>query len=63
MADLAIVPFQDYLDLGSEARMNIPSTVGNHNWSWRMQKGMATKKLAKKIARLTVITGRARKEG
>ena len=63
VADLAIVPFQDYLDLGSEARMNIPSTVGNHNWSWRMQKGMATKKLAKKIARLTVITGRARKEG
>lgn len=31
----AVIPMQDLMGLGSEARMNIPSTVGNSNWSWR----------------------------
>ena len=31
----AIIPMQDFLRLGSEARMNTPGTVGN-NWGWRM---------------------------
>lgn len=60
VADLAVIPMQDYLELGSEARINIPSTVGGNNWRWRMEKGAAAKKLAKKIARLTDIYGRAR---
>jgi 4-alpha-glucanotransferase len=30
-----IVPMQDVLGLGSEARMNTPGTVGDHNWRWR----------------------------
>ena len=30
-----IAPLQDVLGLGAEARMNVPSTVGPHNWSWR----------------------------
>ena len=34
-ADVVIVPIQDLLGLGNEARMNFPSTVGN-NWRWRM---------------------------
>lgn len=34
-AELAIVQMQDILELGNEARMNYPSTVG-HNWRWRM---------------------------
>lgn len=34
VADLAIIPLQDILLLGSEARMNIPST-GEGNWAWR----------------------------
>ncbi len=63
VADLAVVPFQDYLDLGSEARMNIPSTVGGINWRWRCPKDAATKKLAKKMARLSAIYGRARETG
>ena len=63
VADLAVVPFQDYLNLGSEARINTPSTVGGLNWKWRMPKDCATKKLAKKMARLTTIYGRAREEG
>ena len=63
VAELAIVPFQDYLDLGSQARMNIPSTLGGINWRWRCPKDAATKKLAKKMARLTTMYGRARKTG
>ena len=35
-ADTVIVPMQDYLGLGNEARMNTPSTLGGRNWSWRV---------------------------
>ncbi len=63
VADLAVIPLQDYLNLGSEARMNIPSTVGGINWRWRCPKDCTTKKLAKKMARLTTIYGRARETG
>lgn len=34
-ANMAIVPIQDLLSLGTEARINTPSTLGN-NWKWRM---------------------------
>ena len=37
-ARLAIVQAQDVLGLGSEARMNTPSTVGV-NWRWRLEPG------------------------
>ena len=33
-AEVAIIPLQDIMELGSEARMNIPGTVGD-NWNWR----------------------------
>lgn len=61
-ADLAIVPMQDYLDLGSEARFNTPSTLGGNNWCWRMTKGQMKKKLARRMARMTELYGRARNE-
>jgi 4-alpha-glucanotransferase len=35
VAEMAIVPMQDVLELGSEARMNIPG-LGDGNWTWRM---------------------------
>ena len=35
-AALAVAPMQDYLGLGSEARLNIPGTTTN-NWRWRVQ--------------------------
>lgn len=57
VADTAIIPMQDYLGLGSEARMNTPSTLGD-NWKWRMEKGEFTGELAEKIKRLTWIYGR-----
>ena len=37
-AQIVIIPVQDVLELGSEARMNVPGTEGD-NWSWRMKPG------------------------
>ncbi len=48
-AKSAIIPMQDYLHLGAEARMNMPSTLGN-NWKWRVLESDLTPKLAMKIA-------------
>ncbi len=45
---LAVVPMQDFLNLGEEAIMNRPSTAQG-NWLWRMKPKVATKALAKKI--------------
>lgn len=58
VGNLAVIPMQDYLGLGSQARMNTPSTVGPQNWSWRMEPGAYDQGLAAKIARLTDITAR-----
>ena len=33
-----IFPMQDILSLGADARMNVPSTCGSSNWSWKMKK-------------------------
>jgi 4-alpha-glucanotransferase len=57
-AHMAIVPMQDYLGLDGRARMNTPSTLGGHNWRWRMRPGAASPALAEKIHRLTAINGR-----
>ena len=57
VANLCVIPMQDFLGLGNEARMNIPSTLGN-NWIWRMKENELTDKLADKIAKLTRMYGR-----
>ncbi|MGM0366174.1 MAG: 4-alpha-glucanotransferase [Actinomycetota bacterium] len=36
VADTSIIPMQDILGLGNQARMNLPSTTGN-NWKWRLK--------------------------
>lgn len=46
-----IIPIQDYLNLGGEARMNTPGTSEN-NWQFRINSGDLTKSLSKKIAGL-----------
>ena len=56
-AKWAVVPVQDYLDLGAEARMNFPGTTGS-NWTWRMEQGALTPALAEKIYNLTKLYGR-----
>lgn len=50
-ANTLIVPLQDILCLGNEARMNLPGTVGN-NWGWRYSEALLTGQLSKKLAQL-----------
>lgn len=57
VADTAVIPMQDYLGLGAEARMNVPSTLGT-NWKWRMKKGVCTPELARKIRDVVKLYGR-----
>jgi 4-alpha-glucanotransferase len=51
IADLAIVPMQDFLGLGSEARMNVPGTAKG-NWRWRLRAAEASPALADQMAEL-----------
>ena len=57
VAQLAIVPAQDLLELGSEGRMNTPS-VASGNWSWRAPEGCWTTELAKCLAGLAEVADR-----
>lgn len=57
IADLAIIPVQDYLGLDSSARINEPGTVGT-NWKWRMLDGELTKEIAQKSRRMARLYGR-----
>ena len=56
-AYMAIIPVQDILGLGKEARMNIPSTLGG-NWTWRVDKAALTDELADKLKTMSVNSGR-----
>jgi len=57
-SNLAIIPMQDWLGLGSGSRINTPSTVGKHNWRWRLGKWALSPKMADEMARLTNMYGR-----
>ncbi|MFH1728662.1 MAG: 4-alpha-glucanotransferase [Pseudomonadota bacterium] len=58
VSDFAIIPLQDFLVLGAEARMNIPGTVSKDNWSWRMRKEDMSDDLAISIKRKINLYGR-----
>lgn len=57
VSDTCVIPMQDYLGLGAEARTNVPSTLGT-NWKWRMLPGEFTDELAEKIYDMTKLYGR-----
>lgn len=57
-AALAVVPLQDVLNLGTEARMNLPGTTGDHNWTWRYNPALLLPSLADSLRTLTEQTGR-----
>lgn len=57
VAELTVVQAQDLLGLGSESRMNTPSTVGT-NWQWRALPGAFTPELAQKLRRKMQVYGR-----
>lgn len=67
-SDYAIVPWQDIF--GSPDRVNLPGTVGEHNWTWRMEPKVEellsrddTTSAADWLAGLTASGGRAKQEG
>lgn len=57
VADTAVIPVQDYLGLGAEARINTPSTLGG-NWLFRLKEGQLTNQQAQQIYELNRIYGR-----
>jgi 4-alpha-glucanotransferase len=54
---MSIVPVQDILKLGSDARMNTPGAESD-NWSWRVEAGALTREHAERLRKLAEITGR-----
>ncbi|HYG99869.1 MAG TPA: 4-alpha-glucanotransferase [Terriglobales bacterium] len=57
VAKLCVIPLQDMLGLGSEARMNVPSQ-SDGNWGWRFSPEMLTKELAQKLALIAEVADR-----
>ncbi|MGD9144706.1 MAG: 4-alpha-glucanotransferase [Anaerolineae bacterium] len=57
-ANTAMTTTQDLLNLGHEARMNTPSTIGPPNWCWRLLDGALSDDIAKGLLELTAIYGR-----
>ena len=57
VSDTAIIPLQDYLELGSEARINTPSTLGG-NWEWRVKADACTPELSARMLELAQVFGR-----
>jgi len=57
VAEIAIVPVQDILSLGSDARMNTPGKE-HGNWSWRLAHAALTREHAERLRQLGVIAGR-----
>jgi 4-alpha-glucanotransferase len=57
VADVAIVPLQDVLGLGSSARMNLPGTVSG-NWKWRYRPGALTGELSERLRELVTLYDR-----
>jgi 4-alpha-glucanotransferase len=58
VADTAIVPLQDVLGAGSEARMNTPATMSG-NWKWRFQSGALTAGIRARLSELATLYERA----
>ena len=52
-AQTVIIPIQDLLGLGSEARMNTPGTISDTNWSWRMSASVLTDSMKEKMKKIT----------
>ena len=57
VADTVLIPLQDVLGLGSEARMNLPGSGVGH-WQWRFSPGMVKPALARRLKELAVLYDR-----
>lgn len=58
VSDLCVVQMQDLLDLGADARMNLPGTLSGKNWTWRMAPDAITPALTKRLRHLTKLYAR-----
>ena len=56
-AGLAIAPLQDLLNLGAEARMNVPGSMGG-NWRWRCTDEMLSQQIFERLLGLTMESNR-----
>ncbi|MCI9070702.1 4-alpha-glucanotransferase [Clostridium sp.] len=59
VSDVSVALMQDFLNLGNETRVNVPSTLGT-NWKWRAKEGSYTDELADKIYKYTKMYGRCK---
>jgi 4-alpha-glucanotransferase len=57
VSDTAIIPLQDVLGLGTDARMNLPASTSG-NWDWRYQEGALTEEMLSRLAELSQTYGR-----
>jgi 4-alpha-glucanotransferase len=57
VANFAIAPFQDFLELGNEARMNYPGSLGG-NWAWRVTQELIDSRLVERIREINYLYGR-----
>jgi 4-alpha-glucanotransferase len=57
VARVAVLPMQDLLDLGSEARFNTPGTTSG-NWSWQLPLSLPGDELARRFEMLNRVYGR-----
>lgn len=57
VAEMAIIPLQDVLNLGSEARLNFPGQP-QHNWRWRYREEQLTAEIGTRLRELCAIYGR-----
>ena len=58
VADTAVVPLQDVLGLGTEARMNLPGSATG-NWSWRYHEEALTEEISQRLRKMVDLYGRA----
>ena len=58
-SNLAIITPQDLLNIGSEGRLNTPSTVNCNNWSFRLRKGQLDDNVKNFLRDITIKTNRA----
>jgi 4-alpha-glucanotransferase len=60
VADTAVIPLQDLLGLGNEARMNLPNSTSG-NWAWRFKAGALKPEIVERLRKLTRVYGRESK--
>jgi 4-alpha-glucanotransferase len=60
-ANIAVIPLQDIIGLGSEGRMNFPGTVDG-NWEWRFTREQLDSRSTERLAELTALYGRCSPE-